>query len=162
MKAGAAVKTPTPPRPRGRPKLTSRLDEVLSCAAAMFSSRGYAAASLEDIAAQLGMTRAALYYYATSKEDLLYKCYNWNWRRFTGRLSAELPDGTGREMLTRFCQIYSECVCDDASRCFLSSEDHHLNPEQQKESAAQLHQINVLVGDILKKGVEDGTFGPHN
>src|ERR1700761_428105 len=118
MKAGAAVKTPTPPRPRGRPKLTSRLDEVLSCAAAMFSSRGYAAASLEDIAAQLGMTRAALYYYATSKEDLLYKCYQWNYETFMARIETELGEGTGLELLTRFFMIYSEAICNDFSRCF--------------------------------------------
>src|ERR1700712_5651743 len=109
-------------RSRGRPRKDSRLEEVLSCAAALFSSRGYAMTTLEDIGTQLGMTRPGIYYYAESKEDLLFKCYTWTGERFFKRLENELGDGSGRELLSRFFLIYSEAGCDDASRFFLSNE----------------------------------------
>ena len=119
-------------RQRGRPKLDTRVEEVLSCAATMFSSRGFAAATLEEIGAELGMTRPGLYYYAKSKEDLLDQCYVWGFKKFMARLENELTEGTGREMLSGFFGIYSEVVCDDASRCFLASENHFLSPPRQK------------------------------
>jgi AcrR family transcriptional regulator len=145
-------------RPRGPPRLDSRLDEVLACAAAMFSTRGYAATGLEDIAAQFGMTRAALYYYAESKEDLLDKCYAWTYRRHMDRLERELGEGSGLELLTRFFLIYADAVCDDACRCFLSSEDHYLSPERKKVSDQRLHAITAMAADILKQGVADGSL----
>lgn len=148
-------------RPRGRPRSDSRLEEVLTCAAALFSARGYAATSLEDIATQLGMTRAGLYYYADSKEDLLEKCYIWAYRRHLERLQNELGEGNGRELLTRFFLIYAEAVCDDACRCFLSAEDHYLSPEQQKQSDDRLHKITLMAQDILARGVADGSLAAH-
>jgi AcrR family transcriptional regulator len=152
---------PSVRRSRGRPRSDSRLEEVLACAAALFSARGYASTSLEDIAGQLGMTRAALYYYADSKEDLIDKCYTWAYRRHLERLENELGTGTGREMLTRFFLIYAEAVCDDACRCFLSAGDYYLSPEQRKQSERRLHKITEIAQDILARGVADGSLVAH-
>nr|WP_321440610.1 TetR/AcrR family transcriptional regulator [uncultured Hyphomonas sp.] len=145
-------------RPRGRPRLDRRHEEVLTCAAAMFSSRGYAATTLEDIGAELGLTRPGLYYYAKSKDDLLNQCYAWSFKKLTDRVNAELGDGTGRERLARFFQIYSEAVCDDASRCFLASENHFLTPESQKEAAKRVSEVNRIVGGLIDQGIADGSL----
>lgn len=162
MKESTAAQEKDAPRPRGRPKSTSRLEEVLKCAAAMFSAKGYAAASLEDIAAQMGMTRAALYYYTSSKEDLLSKCYDWNYETYINRINAELGEGTGRELLTRFFLIHAEVVCNDFTRCFLSSDDHYLEPKQRKLTASRLQHVNEMVEGILRRGIEDGSLAPHD
>lgn len=154
----AATEVLAEPRRRGRPRQNSRADEVLACASAMFGTRGYVDTSLEDIATQLGMTRAGLYYYAESKEDLLEKCYEWTHARYTVRLNAELGEGTGREMLERFFLVYGEAVCDDASRCFLSSEDHYLSPERQQQSAKRIADVNDKVAELLHRGINDGSL----
>lgn len=44
---------------------------ILDVAGAMFVDRGYDATSLREIAAELGFTKAALYYHFKSKEDIL-------------------------------------------------------------------------------------------
>jgi AcrR family transcriptional regulator len=157
--AGTAQKTiVTIKRPRGRPRADSRLEEVLTTAAAMFSNRGYAATTLEDIAAQIGMTRPGLYYYAESKEDLLEKSYNWTHKQFLDKLGLENAPGTGRELLTRFFLIYAEAVCDDGSRCFLSSENHYLTPEGRARSDERVHEVNMMAAELLAKGVDDGSL----
>ncbi len=160
MATGAKPQHGKHPRPRGRPRLETRMEEVLTSAAAMFSARGYAATGLEDIAAQLGMTRAGLYYYADSKEDLLEKCYAWTHQRYRDRLDRELGEGNGKELLSRFLLIYSEAVCNDSSRCFLSSEDHYLSPERQKQAAQRIHDVNGIAADLLKRGIADGSLAP--
>jgi AcrR family transcriptional regulator len=49
-----------------------RRRQILSIAARLFVDKGYRATSLQDVADVLGVTRPAIYYYFTSKEELLY------------------------------------------------------------------------------------------
>lgn len=50
-----------------------RWAELLEVATQVFYKKGYDAASLQDIADQLGMLKGSLYYYIQSKEELLYE-----------------------------------------------------------------------------------------
>jgi AcrR family transcriptional regulator len=56
---------------RSRPR--KRDEEVIAVAATVFSERGYDGASIKDVADALGLSKGSLYYYARTKEDLLYK-----------------------------------------------------------------------------------------
>lgn len=47
--------------------------EILERAAQLFSERGYAATSLQDIADDVGMNRSSLYHYFQNKEDMLVR-----------------------------------------------------------------------------------------
>ena len=49
---------------------------LLREAAASFNRRGYHGTSLTEIAKKLGVTKAALYTYVPSKEELLYYCHD--------------------------------------------------------------------------------------
>jgi AcrR family transcriptional regulator len=57
------------PRERRRRK---RDEEVLNAAAKVFSERGYADASVQDVADELGILKGSLYHYIRTKEDLLF------------------------------------------------------------------------------------------
>lgn len=54
---------------RGRPG--NSLESLLEAAVAVFDERGYEAASVEEIAARLGVTKSAVYHHVPSKGDLL-------------------------------------------------------------------------------------------
>jgi TetR/AcrR family transcriptional regulator, cholesterol catabolism regulator len=47
--------------------------EVIDAAAKVFYERGYADASVQDIADELGILKGSLYHYIASKEDLLFR-----------------------------------------------------------------------------------------
>src|SRR4051812_6958225 len=49
--------------------------ELLRAAVRVFNQRGATNTSLEDVAKELGITKAALYYYFESKQDILLACY---------------------------------------------------------------------------------------
>ncbi len=49
-----------------------KLEEILRQAAAVFCARGYHQASIRDIARSTGVSLAGLYYYFSSKDELLY------------------------------------------------------------------------------------------
>ena len=70
-----------------RPKSSEheiRRDEILDVAAQCFAERSYAAASMNDIAAAGGTSKARLYHYYDSKESILFDLLD----RYTQRLLA--------------------------------------------------------------------------
>ena len=63
----------TKPAPRAAKGTRRRDQEVLDAAAKVFHTRGYADASVQDIADELGILKGSLYHYIDSKEDLLFR-----------------------------------------------------------------------------------------
>lgn len=61
-------------RPGGRDRVPRKRDaEVLEAAARVFHERGYANASVQDVADAVGILKGSLYHYINTKEDLLYR-----------------------------------------------------------------------------------------
>ena len=59
---------------------------VLETAARLICEKGYEAASVQDIADACGLTKAGLYYYIRSKEDLLLEIQNYGMDIFEERV----------------------------------------------------------------------------
>lgn len=57
----------------GTQKSLDRAQEIYLLAAQLFVERGFESTSLADIAKALNVTKAALYYYFESKQELLYR-----------------------------------------------------------------------------------------
>jgi AcrR family transcriptional regulator len=58
------------PQPRWRRRKTARPAEIIDAAFDVFAETGYAAAKLEEIARRAGVSKAALYLYFETKENL--------------------------------------------------------------------------------------------
>ncbi len=56
----------------GRPPLNQRREQILEKAAQLFCVKGYDSTSMSDIADEVGITKAGLYYFVEGKEHLLY------------------------------------------------------------------------------------------
>jgi AcrR family transcriptional regulator len=50
----------------------AKLDEIITAAAKVFQTKGYHAASVQDIADEVGILKGSLYHHFDSKEELLY------------------------------------------------------------------------------------------
>lgn len=57
----------------GTKKSIDRAQEIYLTAAQLFFEKGFESTSVSDIADALGLTKASLYYYVESKQDLLYR-----------------------------------------------------------------------------------------
>tara|TARA_R110002072_G_scaffold36301_3_gene106978 strand:+ start:15698 stop:16294 length:597 start_codon:yes stop_codon:yes gene_type:complete len=146
-------------RGRGRPRIEKRLEDIIEVAAAHFCQRGFAEATLEDIALELGMTRPALYHYAASKEELLMKCCDWSFEQYiekTQNLFVEKLNG--KEILKKFFLIYSELVCDDVGRCFISLSARRREAANQASPGKQMRAVNSTLSQILDQGIADGSL----
>ncbi|GAB4521447.1 MAG: hypothetical protein Kow00133_08420 [Amphiplicatus sp.] len=58
-------------RPRWRRRAEERPDEILDAALAVFDERGFDAARVDDVAARAGISKAGVYLYFDSKEQIL-------------------------------------------------------------------------------------------
>src|SRR4051812_27611291 len=95
-------RTRTTPRAAKGPR--RRDQEVLDAAAKVFHTRGYADASVQDIADELGILKGSLYHYIDSKEDLLFRLLDETHDDVQKNLDevAALPDLTPLERLREY------------------------------------------------------------
>jgi len=82
------VTTDTPPRRRDR---AARELEIIEAAEEIFGERGYAAASMDDIAARAGVSKPLVYQYYGSKDGLFVACLS--------RLRAQLVESVAEVVL---------------------------------------------------------------
>ena len=55
-----------------------RKAEIINVGTSLFAEKGYHGTTLDEIAEQVGITKAALYYYIKSKEEILQEITNKN------------------------------------------------------------------------------------
>jgi TetR/AcrR family transcriptional regulator len=79
-------------------------ERLLSAALELFTSRGYASASVREIAAAAGVNKPALYYYFGSKEGIYLELMQSAYVLFTERTGPLVAfQGTARERVIHFC-----------------------------------------------------------
>jgi len=84
----------------------SKRDGVQDAAARQLNARGVSQTSLSEIAAGLGVSRAALYYYVEDRDDLVFQCY----RRACEAMARDLDavaraEGSGLDRLLAFVAV---------------------------------------------------------
>jgi AcrR family transcriptional regulator len=97
----ARSRTPTPRRAgsRGVPRAV-REPQILEVAGRVFATRGYHAASMEEIAAQAGVTKPLVYAYFGSKENLYVAYVDRSGRELLERMRrATAPNSPPKERL---------------------------------------------------------------
>ncbi len=110
----------TPPKRRGRPRLTeptpeylARREAIIAAAVRVFHSRGYDVATLDDVAAELDMRKASLYHYIDSKAQLLYLSFDRAICRGLQRLEQISTFSDPRERLAAVITHQVELVAED-------------------------------------------------
>lgn len=95
-------------RPRGRPKATPeeqarRRREIVVAAYAVFAQRGYHAATIGDIAAQMGTGNGTIYHYFKGKREILDQVIDYALERFVGvAIGTMRVATTSEELLGQF------------------------------------------------------------
>lgn len=143
------------------PKYDQRRQEVLLAAARTFNRLGFHIATLDDVAEELGVTKPAIYYYAKSKDELLFACGQMALDAFGSALDTTLSkDLTGRERLVKFFRLYAEIICEDFGRCLVLTEPRDLAPDSRRKNVAGRRNLNLAIRAIIRDGIKDGSLRP--
>jgi AcrR family transcriptional regulator len=126
----------------------------------VFRREGFGRSRLEDVAAEVGINRASLYYYVGTKEELLVELIERPAREMTlhcrEALQADLPpDGKLRQAL----RAYVEDLDAHPEIFLLFSESQHIATVPGTERiVANADSYGKTLTAIIEEGIESGAF----
>lgn len=138
----------------------SKREAVLDAAARQLNARGVSNTSLSEIAAGLGVSRAALYYYVEDRDDLVFQCY----RRACEAMARDIEtaariEGSGLDRLLAFVDRALDAERPEPAA--LAEVGALGSP--QRETIEGLHNGNVArLVDLVEAGHADGSIRPCN
>jgi AcrR family transcriptional regulator len=132
---------------------------VLTAAAGLFNRQGFENTPLSDLADALNVTKPTLYYYVSSKDELLLEISRTAQAAYLEALDHARHNGsTGRERLELFISRYVQSNCTDFGRVTVKTARQSLSPGSQREMNAEYRKLDSLLRNIFQEGQDDGTL----
>jgi AcrR family transcriptional regulator len=140
-----------------------REDEVVEAAVTVFSNRGYGAATVQQVADELGINKGSLYHYINSKEDLLLRIFDQihaDAEHIIDEVVAAPDEVTALQRLALY--VYAQVDYSLVHRRRLAiyhQEMDHLVGERRDEVRERRrehgHIVTTLIRDAQRDGVVD-------
>jgi AcrR family transcriptional regulator len=150
--------TATKTRAEGGRQRRNRRDDVIEAAVRVFHQKGYATASIQDVAAEVGVLKGSLYHYIDSKEDLLARIFEDSAGHFTAMLEeAGGLDERPVERLRSFGYACSLWYLQNIERMTIYvTEWKHLTGKRLKEVMRiredYERRLTSLIGEVVEAG----------
>lgn len=137
---------------------------IIEAAERIFRRKGFARASMDEVAAEAQFTKRTVYMYFVDKEDLLFAVALEGSKRLFARQQAILAgEGTGLAKVRRAAQAYYEFSRDMPDLFRLIEDARRLKP-RQKDSPGRAAFIRfrsdmfAAYGQALRAGIADGSI----
>ncbi len=136
-----------------------RKEELMTVAARQFAAKGYYATTLDQIAKEIGITKPALYYYVTSKEDIL--------RTIINRLMEPMEEVTKvgqsalppREKMTKIIRILVQFAAERKEITLIAFEQANILPKRSYDALRRRQkEVERIVEQVIKDGIAEGCF----
>ncbi|MER3402215.1 MAG: hypothetical protein C4336_03140 [Armatimonadota bacterium] len=140
-----------------------RCEQILHGAAKVFSKKGFHASTVDEIAKELGLTKASIYYYIADKSDLLYQLYK---RAMEVLLESQAeimarpdsPDQKLRIMIEEYVRIVGGATA--MYSVVVLREHNALPPRKRREIIALRDRYEQNYRECIQQGIEQGIFKP--
>lgn len=134
---------------------------ILRAAAGVFRDRGFGATGMREIAAAAGLSPGNLYYYFTSKRQLLFFCQHHSLGRM---LEAAHAIARRRldpaERLRALIRAHLSLILDELDGAAAHLEVEALPPALRRRVVAQRDRYEHAVRRMVETGCRRGTFAP--
>jgi len=139
----------------------AKRDAMLREASASFNRRGFHGTSLDDVAQQLGVTKAALYYYFPNKQAMLKACFDQVMEAAFANLERAKQEGSnGREKLRLILTYFLEYIINDLNVSVTIMEEDTLSAEDMVTVKAERDRFEYALRDLVQEGIKDGSIIP--
>jgi AcrR family transcriptional regulator len=137
-----------PKRRNDQPATPATQERILLEAEVLYHHGGFGAINLQVIADRMGMTKAALFYYFSSKQSLFAALLEGMLERYDQMIRSSLGEdkGSSESQFLELSLVLSRQPMFDAFR-FLRSEQQHLSTEQQ-------HQLQRSCNELLFRPIK--------
>ncbi|MBS0558824.1 MAG: TetR family transcriptional regulator [Proteobacteria bacterium] len=140
--------------------LAYKRERILQEAVALFYERGFSGATLDDIAAELGVTKPFIYSHFRSKTDLLAAICKPTIEMSVAAIAeaSKLP-GTATERLRHAINDFTRVVLQrQPNIAIYFREEKNLSPEALAEINVLRKDFDRLLSKLLSDGVASGEF----
>ena len=131
-----------------------RTQEILEAALKLFDEKGYAGASMEDIAEASLLTRAGLYKYFPDKATLLGALRTWKIKVLQARIEKELASAKTLQekihVITKETLLFQNDNRGFFRLLFSAGSLAELDPDET------FAELSVLMTSLIVKGIEEG------
>ena len=132
---------------------------VRAAALRLFARHGYAAVSMRQIAAEVGVQAGALYLYTPDKQTLLADLMIAHLEELHAAWAAEPKPGAPRAALDAFARFHIRFHLDRPEAVFIAyMELRNLSPENFARVEALRHRYEDGLEAILARGAASGAF----
>lgn len=136
-------------------------EAVLRSAVRTFNARGFQAASLDEVAAKLRISKPTIYRYLGNKEQVLLECLTRGLEMLQeAAAEAQAEAGSGLTRLSQFLRRYAEINMSDFGRCVVRTDDTALSAKGRARFRALKAKIDRAIRDLIGEGIEDGSIAP--
>ncbi len=134
--------------------------EIIEASVRLFNQKSYSATSVQDIAEALGVTKAALYYYVTSKEQILYEIFDQTMTTAEARLNKLMKeDMSVVERIRNIVFNHIMAVFDEAPNiAIFFTEKAHLSAENLIAINTRRRCYEEQIAEVFIKGVAEGVL----
>jgi len=123
---------------------------VLEAAARVLNQHGVSQNSLAELANELGISRAALYYYFKDQQDLVFQSYQISCERMFECLTQAVIGSD--DAVTRIETFIDLLLGNDSPELAALSDMAFLSPEQQTIILSLFKKVRIGIADVLKRG----------
>ena len=143
----------------------SRQAQVCATAALLFRDYGYSTATMDQLAAQVGLTKGALYYYYPSKSAILFDLMSTQLDAALELVDRVPADGTAGERMRELVRLQVDRASHSHDEILVFFQElpwaeKHLQAEQAADLRARIRKYEDFNRQLLASGVRSGEFRP--
>jgi AcrR family transcriptional regulator len=140
---------------------SKRKQKIIDTASTLFHKKGYKSTTIDDISKELGITKAAIYHYVSSKKSLLSVIYIQaleNIFKNTYNISGKnLPPEEKLRLIIRN-HIQSIIIKSLSMFSVFFTEENQLPEREFKKIRKEKKKYNLIVEKIIEEGISKGLF----
>lgn len=139
-----------------------RQQEIVEAAAQVFHEKGYESTSIQDIADSVGILKGSLYYYITSKEDLLFEIIQGVHEEALKNLERTAAvEGDALQKIRAFVVVHLTHNALNLVKMAVFFQDFRsLNGERRKLIVEERDLYDNFLRDLIRQGQDDGLICP--
>lgn len=150
-----------------RISIEERKDFIAKIASKVFSEKGFQSASLQDVAGKAEISKAGIYHYFKSKEEILAYILIKNSDRFLEKLKSNIDDIrkqglTPLESFKRLMEVYAQHINNEKYKRSLVLRERHQLTGKNKEDLYRREQamFQLIRGELQKIKNLDESIDP--
>lgn len=135
---------------------------IIETAVHLFKEKGYPVTTMQDIARELGWTKAAIYYYFKSKEEILMEIMDQVMTIAENQIEQVLTENSDPvQTLKAILKGHITAVfAEPAYMTVFFFDEHFLSAENMKVIRSRRRQYEQKISEVIRQGIDQGYLEP--